>query len=372
MSDSEYDIEITSENLRDSVLKIALDIKPEWRKYSEDNFILKFLNGGVTNRLVSCYLKENGLDTPQTILFRIYGKNTEHFISREEEIETMKIMKKVNLGPEYYTKFKNGISYEYLPGKIVDFEMVNDLEIYPKIAKAFASLHLINFKGFIRHSDLEPGQKTFIFPKIREILNLVHDDYKAHMSHMTDDLLAKIPNKKQLLDEVNFLENYFKNLTEENESIIVFSHNDLLLANIIFNEQENNVKFIDYEYAGINYQAYDIANHFNEYAGVENPDYSKFPQREYQLKWLRIYLDEFYSKVNKFYTRQSDETVLVDDKFLNQFCDEVNKFTLVSHLMWAIWSLVQAQSSDLEFNFVEYSHIRFNEYFKGRTNLLNL
>lgn len=27
------------------------------------------------------------------------------------------------------------------------------------------------------------------------------------------------------------------------------------------------VKFIDYEYADFNYQAYDIGNHFNEFAG---------------------------------------------------------------------------------------------------------
>ncbi len=28
-----------------------------------------------------------------------------------------------------------------------------------------------------------------------------------------------------------------------------------------------NIKFIDYEYAGYNYQAFDIGNHFNEFAG---------------------------------------------------------------------------------------------------------
>lgn len=27
------------------------------------------------------------------------------------------------------------------------------------------------------------------------------------------------------------------------------------------------VRFIDYEYAGYNYQAFDIGNHFNEFAG---------------------------------------------------------------------------------------------------------
>lgn len=29
-----------------------------------------------------------------------------------------------------------------------------------------------------------------------------------------------------------------------------------------------SVKFIDYEYSGYNYQAYDIGNHFNEFAGT--------------------------------------------------------------------------------------------------------
>lgn len=27
------------------------------------------------------------------------------------------------------------------------------------------------------------------------------------------------------------------------------------------------VHFIDFEYAGLNFQAYDLANHFNEFAG---------------------------------------------------------------------------------------------------------
>lgn len=31
-----------------------------------------------------------------------------------------------------------------------------------------------------------------------------------------------------------------------------------------------HVRFIDYEYAGYNYQAFDIGNHFNEFAGRES------------------------------------------------------------------------------------------------------
>ena len=50
-------------------------------------------------------------------------------------------------------------------------------------------------------------------------------------------------------------------------SPVVFCHNDLLLANVIYNEGKHTVTFIDYEYADYNYQAFDIANHFAEFAG---------------------------------------------------------------------------------------------------------
>lgn len=63
-----------------------------------------------------------------------------------------------------------------------------------------------------------------------------------------------------------------KMVLENVASPIVFSHNDLLLTNIILQKDaENrpvNVQFIDYEYAMFNNQAFDIANHFIEFAGV--------------------------------------------------------------------------------------------------------
>ena len=49
---------------------------------------------------------------------------------------------------------------------------------------------------------------------------------------------------------------------------LVFCHNDLLLGNILYDEIEHSIEFIDFEYAGANYQSYDIANHFCEFAGI--------------------------------------------------------------------------------------------------------
>lgn len=42
----------------------------------------------------------------------------------------------------------------------------------------------------------------------------------------------------------------------------------LLLKIFIFVSRVGDVQFIDYEYSGYNYLAYDIGNHFNEFAGM--------------------------------------------------------------------------------------------------------
>lgn len=67
---------------------------------------------------------------------------------------------------------------------------------------------------------------------------------------------------------VEMLRRELAQLTEELSALgspIVFCHNDLLLANVIY--QPGSVSFIDYEYAACNYQAFDIGNHFTEFAG---------------------------------------------------------------------------------------------------------
>lgn len=69
--------------------------------------------------------------------------------------------------------------------------------------------------------------------------------------------------KERIKEELILLKNVLLKL----DSPIVFAHNDLLLGNVIYTENENSVTFIDYEYAGYNYQAYDIGNHFAEFTG---------------------------------------------------------------------------------------------------------
>ena len=365
------DVCINDENLNEQITEIYQKIRPNAQR---DTLIISTLSGGITNRLLACYSKEHGLDSGETVLFRLYGKNTEEFISREDEISTMKLLKKHSLGPELYCQFKNGISYEYLPGKILNKKMVFEEKILSKIALAFAYLHFIEFDGLITALDLEKklNKKPFIFPEIYVLLNLVKSDYKAHMPQMTDDYLKTIPSKEKLKHEIKYLEDHLTAYTNSNKSPVVLSHNDLLLGNIIYNEANDSIKFIDLEYAEVNYQSYDIANHFNEFAGVEEPDYSYFPSDEYQRKWILIYLNEFYKRLNEFNKSKNLPLIDLTDDRVSQLCVEVKKFTLASHLMWAVWSLVQAQNSQLDFNFIKYAQIRFDQYYKNRDEFVNL
>ena len=102
---------------------------------------------------------------------------------------------------------------------------------------------------------------------------------------------------------------------------LVFCHNDLLVKNIIYNQKREQVSFIDFEYARVNYALFDIANHFVEYAGVDNADFTLYPNSDEQKRWLKIY----------FQTRQID-SVIIDD----HLCHRVDRFSALSHLMWGL------------------------------------
>lgn len=125
-----------------------------------------------------------------------------------------------------------------------------------------------------------------------------------------------------------------------------------------------NVKFIDYEYAGYNYQAFDIGNHFNEFAGLNEVDYTLYPSRELQLQWLRAYLEAYkeYKSQGKQVSNTEVEVLYV----------QVNRFALASHFFWGLWALIQAQYSTIDFDFLGYAVLRFNQYFKMKPEVTSL
>jgi len=134
---------------------------------------------------------------------------------------------------------------------------------------------------------------------------------------------------------------------------LALCHHDLQNNNIIYDSATNTVSFIDFDYSQVNYALYDVVDHFGTYAGISNPDYSLYPSREEQRRFLRIYFDERGIK-------HFDE-----EKTL----DILKCISVLPHLSWFLWCLVQARISKIEFDYRKYAQVQLNMYFKLKSQL---
>ncbi|KAJ1670554.1 hypothetical protein GGF38_001444 [Coemansia sp. RSA 25] len=315
-----FTFEVRHDSLfEDSHALLAL-VFPEW---SGDELALTQCKDGITNKLMQCTNKRVG----KTVLIRAYGKRTEVIIDRNQELIL-------------YARFDNGLVYGFIPGSIAKPEEMGSELWAPLIAKRLAEWSKVRLPG-----DHSPQ----LFPIVRRWMRDIPADYEDQRAN---NIFHKHFTKEMLNSEADLLESTLVAL----HSPVVFGHNDLLSGNIIMAESKDAVSFIDYEYAMYNYRGFDIANHFNEYAGFEC-DYSRYPAKSIQLQWFKTYLDQL---------GHDSSPAALEDMY-----HEVNLFQLASHFYWGIWALVQASISDIDFDYMDYARLRFDQYFKVKSQVLD-
>ncbi len=140
-----FDIELKTETLQEQMQLICRELKPNWSDQL-DKLTIKHLSGGITNCLYVCHLNTNHWNHADSLLFRIYGHNTEDFISRSDEVSTMSLMNEIGLGPKIHGQFKNGICYELLAGEILTTTDVYNESIYTKVCFNFTETKCIYFQ----------------------------------------------------------------------------------------------------------------------------------------------------------------------------------------------------------------------------------
>jgi ethanolamine kinase len=123
-------------------------------------------------------------------------------------------------------------------------------------------------------------------------------------------------------------------------------------------DDELQIQLIDFEYGGYNYLCFDIANHFNEFAGGTQdakPDYNLFPSLSEKRHFLSCYLK---AKGGAY-----------GDEELRNMMAEVDTFVLVNHLYWGLWAVNQAKSEGCgEFDYLLYAHNRFRQFNMQKTS----
>lgn len=355
---------INENDVIEGAKQILIAIRSHW----DLKFVqFKKFTDGITNKLIGCFYNPptfccnkiactniaNGYpdvdDLNNVVLIRVYGNKTDLLIDREKEIENIKLLHSYQFAPSLYAIFKNGLAYEFVPGVTLNPDNVLQPELWSLVAKRMAEMHRI-----VDAKDASKPMPPMLLKKMERFFDLVPSRFsKAQLHKRLEGTFLPVERMRQEFAQL------YKRLETLN-SPVVFSHNDLLLGNIVYTQDLQKVTFIDYEYADYNYQAFDIGNHFAEFAGVDTVDYNRYPNREFQLKWLRVYLENYLLKTD----------ITVDE--IECLYVQVNQFALAAHFFWTIWSLVQAEYSTIDFDYAEYAFLRYQEYLAKKDEFLAL
>ncbi|XP_034623172.1 ethanolamine kinase 2 isoform X2 [Trachemys scripta elegans] len=309
-------IAVDENNVRPGALQLIRELRPQWET---ERVKTKLFTDGITNKLMACYMDEGMADA---VLVRVYGRKTELFVDRENELKNFQVLRAHGCAPNLYCTFQNGLCYEFMQGTALGPEHVQQPQIFRLIAWEMAKMHAIHANGSL--------PKPSLWHKLHKYLTIVKTEVitKASIPRFRQE----VPSLEVLEQEVAWLKEYLSQLG----SPIVLCHNDLLCKNIIYNEAE----------------------------GVNEVDYSLYPSRDTQLQWLRRYL-QAYKQLSR--ENQGNGGGVVSDKELETLYVQANQFALASHFLWACWALIQDKYSTIDFNFFRYARLRFKQYFKAKS-----
>ncbi|XP_021667787.2 probable ethanolamine kinase isoform X2 [Hevea brasiliensis] len=312
------DTSLSLSDMSPRLIELCKDLFKKWSRLEDSCFTIETVSGGITNLLLKVSVKE------------------------ENGNEAIKYLSAAGFGAKLLGVFGNGMVQSFINARTLTPADVRKPKLAAEIAKQLRKFHAVEIPG-----SKEPQLWNDIFKFYENASILRFDDIEKQRKFET--ILFK-----EVYDEVVEI----KELTGRLNAPMVFSHNDLLSGNLMLNEDEGKLYFIDFEYGSYSYRGFDIGNHFNEYAGYDC-DYSLYPSKDEQYHFFRHYL-------------RPDKLDEVSDKDLEALYIETNTFMLASHLFWALWAIIQAKMSPIDFDYLGYFFLRYNEYKKQKEKSCSL
>ena len=304
---------------------------------SPKQLTVESLSGGLSNVLFVVRSAQG-----RSVLVRIHSRFLTE-VERDDENRMLAWLSKRGIAPTFYGRFHNGRVEEFFQGYFpLSFK---DMHLYhAQIASLLSSLH----SSTVPESVLPRTNTAQCWKNIQTWFKLAKQQQQQQQDSLDLDYIEK---------EAKWLQRQL-NLGPSDSALVswcrqlVFTHNDAQSLNILRNSH-GNIKLIDYEYAGWNPRVLDLANTFLEYCDMNNlnADYvTQYPSENQQDEFLRAYMhhDKSFSFENT--------------NHLQQMKQEIGKHTLISHLHWAIWSIVQAPVSDIDFDYIAYAKQRMEGY----------
>ena len=269
----------------------------------ESKIDISSIKGGITNKnfLVT--------DGSKKYFVRIGDDIPEHLVFRSNEVQASKAASKIGICPKLLFHKKSIQIFNYIEGKTFGPEDIkNNLDTITKLIK----------KVHTKIPDQLIGQSVifWVFHVIKNYKNFLEEHQSSYIKILPDLL------KKAL--KLESISSPFE---------IVFSHNDLLPANFIQNQEK--IWLIDWEYAGFNTPLFDLGGL------ASNNDFN-----ENEEKYL---LENYFEK------KLSSELLL-----------KYKAIKSASLLRETMWSMVSEITSNIEFDYKSYTAenlSKFNESF---------
>ncbi|KAE8325478.1 kinase-like domain-containing protein [Aspergillus sergii] len=372
-----------------SALRLVLTLNPHWEG-PENNIEFVRFTDGITNTLLKIINRKPGLTEEQidneAVLMRAYGNHTEILIDREREMKSHALLASYGLAPSLLARFQNGLLYRFIRGRPATHEDLVTASIWRGVARRLGQWHaVLPIRGaaapaqseaenvFLNSVDVHPSKHNIDFPLIKpkqsgpSMWTVLQKWILALPSATDEQRKRRLGLQKELEWAISELDDG-KGIGEDG---LVFAHCDLLCANVIAvpssnapvtsaGEPTTTVQFIDYEYATPSPAAFDIANHFAEWGGYDC-DYNMMPTCAVRRQFLTEYV--------RSYTQHKGLPESSQKPIIDRLYEDVDRFRGIPGLYWGIWALIQAQISQIDFDYASYAETRLGEYYAWRREL---
>ncbi|KAI8064845.1 kinase-like domain-containing protein [Gilbertella persicaria] len=287
------------------------------------------------------------------LLMRVYGNGVDQIIDRENELDWLARLSHLNIGPSLLGIFGNGRFEEYLPSTTLTSDDIRDPETSKGIASCLRELHDI-----VTVHPYQPSKHKL------EIWSNIDKWYSVVMGFLPS-LMKKSDGWDKVLNTFNlellsFEIQECKDVLNSLNSPIVFAHNDTQYGNVLRLAKTGELVVVDFEYAGYNPRGFDLANHFCEWMYDYHSDepasmqFDKFPTYEEQIRFLTSYIQT----PSKFINPDINDQNITPESLQK----EVSMWLMASHLSWGLWGLIQANQSEIDFDYFLFSLQRLNAF----------
>lgn len=308
-----------------------------------------------------------------TLLLRIYGPSSWALISRPRELHILhKLSSIYHIGPLVYGTFENGRIEEYFKSTTLKEEDIRDPTISRWIGARMAEFHSVDMEEVSLPDEVPPADKQWEISVKNCISSWLGPANEVLSLPSIDPAIRQELDLSRFEKEWKFYMQWSTKVKDNTSgSKTVFAHNDTQYGNllrladsVIVTDEHRQLIVVDFEYAGPNPAAYDIANHFHEWTAnyhgstphlLDRSRYPTFAERR-----------NFYSSYVKHSNLLGEDPVDSSEieELLAALDYQVRIWSPASHGMWAIWGIVQAQE-DIENNVTE-PEFDYIGYAKGR------